>query len=161
MDGLDVLKQSRQKDTHLPVLVLTARDGVDDRIRGLDLGADDYLVKPFEPKELLLRINAILRRVPQVKAAEPVRQVRVENSGISAQTGGFGVSLGGKLFLNDAKTGDASQLPAIQAHPVIEPILMIQSFYHMANALSVARGHDPVMEAVLAGLSATQARVNA
>ena len=63
MDGLDVLKQSRQKDTHVPVLVLTARDGVDDRIRGLDLGADDYLVKPFAMAELFARLRVIERRL--------------------------------------------------------------------------------------------------
>ena len=52
-----------------PIMLLTARGETMDRITGLEAGADDYLVKPFEPKELLLRINAILRRVP---AAEPV-----------------------------------------------------------------------------------------
>ena len=59
----------------MPILQLTARGETANRIEGLEAGADDYLVKPFEPKELLLRINAILRRVPQVRAAEPVRQV--------------------------------------------------------------------------------------
>jgi glucosamine--fructose-6-phosphate aminotransferase (isomerizing) len=59
------------------------------------------------------------------------------------ETAGVFAARGAKVCLADAKTGDASQLPAIQAHPVIEPILMIQSFYHMANALSLARGHDP------------------
>jgi two-component system phosphate regulon response regulator OmpR len=55
--------------------LLTARGETANRIEGLEAGADDYLVKPFEPKELLLRINAILRRVPQASAAEPVRKV--------------------------------------------------------------------------------------
>ncbi|EGM77324.1 response regulator with CheY-like receiver domain and winged-helix DNA-binding domain protein [Rheinheimera sp. A13L] len=63
MDGLDILKQSRQREGHLPVLVLTARDGVDDRIRGLDLGADDYLVKPFAMAELFARLRVIERRL--------------------------------------------------------------------------------------------------
>jgi two-component system, OmpR family, phosphate regulon response regulator OmpR len=52
----------------MPILLLTARGETASRIEGLEAGADDYLVKPFEPKELLLRINAILRRVPQVRA---------------------------------------------------------------------------------------------
>jgi len=51
-----------------PILLLTAKGDIDDRITGLEAGADDYLAKPFEPKELLLRINAILRRVPQSEA---------------------------------------------------------------------------------------------
>ncbi len=63
MDGLDVLKQTRHKFPRLPVLVLTARDGVDDRIRGLDLGADDYLVKPFALPELFARLRVIERRL--------------------------------------------------------------------------------------------------
>lgn len=63
MDGLDVLKITRQKFPQLPVLVLTARDGVDDRIRGLDLGADDYLVKPFVMPELFARLRVIERRL--------------------------------------------------------------------------------------------------
>lgn len=61
-DGLDVLRRFRQIRDQLPVIIVTARDGVDDRIGGLDLGADDYIVKPFEIRELLARMRAILRR---------------------------------------------------------------------------------------------------
>jgi two-component system copper resistance phosphate regulon response regulator CusR len=61
-DGFAVCREMRQQDIHLPVLMLTARDAVDDRVRGLDSGADDYLVKPFEFKELLARVRALLRR---------------------------------------------------------------------------------------------------
>ncbi|MDE2294075.1 MAG: response regulator transcription factor [Gammaproteobacteria bacterium] len=62
MDGLDVLRTLRAAGKDLPVLILTARDGVEERIRGLDLGADDYLVKPFAAGELLARLRAIARR---------------------------------------------------------------------------------------------------
>ena len=61
-DGLSVLKALRDRGDTTPVLVLTARDGVDDRIRGLDHGADDYLLKPFDTGELLARYRALLRR---------------------------------------------------------------------------------------------------
>lgn len=64
-DGMEVLRQLRLSDAgknQLPVLIVTARDAVDDRILGLDLGADDYLVKPFETKELLARMRAVIRR---------------------------------------------------------------------------------------------------
>ena len=61
-DGLDLLKSARREGVNAPVLVITARDGLEDRVRGLDLGADDYLVKPFEVRELLARMRAILRR---------------------------------------------------------------------------------------------------
>jgi two-component system OmpR family response regulator len=61
-DGREVLRQLRALGRRLPVIIVTARDGVDDRIDGLDLGADDYLVKPFEIRELLARMRAVLRR---------------------------------------------------------------------------------------------------
>ncbi|MDB5738594.1 MAG: DNA-binding response regulator, partial [Sphingomonas bacterium] len=59
MSGLDVLRQLRQGKNKLPVLILTARDGIEDRVAGLDMGADDYLLKPFEPSELEARIRAL------------------------------------------------------------------------------------------------------
>ncbi|NBZ86886.1 response regulator [Stagnihabitans tardus] len=71
MDGISFTREIRARMA-VPVLLLTARGESQNRIEGLEAGADDYLVKPFEPKELLLRINAILRRVPQVKPPEPV-----------------------------------------------------------------------------------------
>jgi len=60
--GMDILKSMRSSGIDTPLLIITARDGIDDRVEGLDLGADDYLVKPFSFKELLARILAILRR---------------------------------------------------------------------------------------------------
>ena len=61
-DGLTLLKQWRQQGRKLPVLILTARDSLDDRVKGLDQGADDYLVKPFALAELLARVRALMRR---------------------------------------------------------------------------------------------------
>ncbi len=61
-DGLEVLTSLRAKDNQVPLLVITARDGLDDRLRGLDGGADDYVLKPFEMAELLARMRAVLRR---------------------------------------------------------------------------------------------------
>ena len=61
-DGIEVLRQARAQGDHTPVLVLTARDGLDDRITGLDIGADDYLIKPYEFRELLARMRAVIRR---------------------------------------------------------------------------------------------------
>ena len=60
--GLEILQALRRRHVDTPVLILTARDGVDDRVRGLDLGADDYLVKPFALPELLARVRALIRR---------------------------------------------------------------------------------------------------
>ncbi len=63
LDGIEVAKQLREKDD-VPILVLTVRDAVESRVEGLDAGADDYLVKPFERQELLARLRALLRRRP-------------------------------------------------------------------------------------------------
>ena len=65
-DGIQLTHDLRQK-TNVPIILLTAKNEIEDRISGLEAGADDYLAKPFEPKELLLRINSILRRIPDKK----------------------------------------------------------------------------------------------
>lgn len=62
LDGLQIIKAVRRHGSQIPILVLTARDGINDRIAGLDAGADDYLVKPFEVEELKARLRALLRR---------------------------------------------------------------------------------------------------
>src|SRR6202000_2121082 len=64
MDGLGVARRRRESEADVPILVLTARDAVESRVEGLDAGADDYLVKPFERQELLARLRALLRRRP-------------------------------------------------------------------------------------------------
>jgi two-component system, OmpR family, manganese sensing response regulator len=64
--GVEICRQLRQKSDSTPVLLLTARDTLDDRVVGLDSGADDYLVKPFELRELLARVRALLRRSPSI-----------------------------------------------------------------------------------------------
>lgn len=68
-DGVSLTAAIR-KTSNTPILLLTAKSETEDRIAGLEAGADDYLAKPFEPKELLLRINAILRRMPEVTTRE-------------------------------------------------------------------------------------------
>lgn len=62
MDGLSVLKTLREENNYTPILLLTALGNIDDRVKGLDLGADDYLTKPFDTKELIARIKALSRR---------------------------------------------------------------------------------------------------
>ena len=69
LDGFDTCRALRERGNATPVIVLTARDAVDDRVAGLEAGADDYLVKPFALRELLARVNALLRR------AQPARDV--------------------------------------------------------------------------------------
>jgi two-component system copper resistance phosphate regulon response regulator CusR len=76
-DGWSLLTELRNADKHTPVLFLTAKDRVEDRVRGLELGADDYLVKPFAFSELLARIHSILRRAP-VRLPEVIRVGELE-----------------------------------------------------------------------------------
>jgi len=73
-DGISLTRELRQRMT-TPILLLTARGETEDRIAGLEAGADDYLAKPFEPRELLLRINAILRRIPDEPSVEAVPKI--------------------------------------------------------------------------------------
>src|SRR5438105_3969646 len=71
-DGLDILADLRRAGTTTPVLLLTARDAVEDRVQGLDAGADDYLVKPFAFAELLARLRALLRRTETAPRDQPL-----------------------------------------------------------------------------------------
>ncbi len=79
LDGWEVLRRLRRSDFQTPVLVLTARDDIDDRVKGLDLGADDYLIKPFAFSELLARVRSLLRRSEPGRAATvTVADLRVD-----------------------------------------------------------------------------------
>ena len=75
-DGMGLTRSLRAAGNTLPILLLTARGEVDDRIKGLEAGADDYLSKPFEPRELLLRVASILRRTPRDEP-EPPKELRL------------------------------------------------------------------------------------
>ncbi len=70
MDGLQVLKEIR-KSSRIPVIMLTAKDETFDKVLGLELGADDYITKPFETKELVARVKAVLRRAPEAESKQP------------------------------------------------------------------------------------------
>src|SRR3954453_16950490 len=82
-DGLDVLADLRRTCPARPVIILTARGTEDDRVRGLKMGADDYVVKPFSAKELLARVEAVLRRT--LKPIVEVRMVRIGRGRIDLQ----------------------------------------------------------------------------
>ena len=99
MDGLTVLRKLRAAGDHTPVLLLTAKSEVADRIEGLDLGADDYLPKPFVMEELLARVRAMLRRresfVPEVMEAG---DLRLNPSDVTLSCGGQSVQLQNREF---------------------------------------------------------------
>jgi two-component system OmpR family response regulator len=99
LDGWQVLEQLRKTRT-TPVLMLTARDGSRDRIRGLDGGADDYLVKPFDTGELLARLRAIIRRSAQKPAAELVLgEVCLHTAARTVTRGGVPVTLTAREYV--------------------------------------------------------------
>ena len=79
LDGLEVCRRLREGGDRTPVLMLTAREGVDDRVAGLDAGADDYLVKPFALRELLARVRALLRRSSEDDGDEQERELAFED----------------------------------------------------------------------------------
>lgn len=99
MSGIDILKTIRRKGNHVPVLFLTARDGIEDRVEGLDLGADDYLVKPFAFEELLARIRVMIRRQSEVPTDELVlADLKVDVRSRTVTRAGKLVELSGKEF---------------------------------------------------------------
>ncbi len=98
-DGFDVALQVRAAGVQTPILMLTARDAVEDRVRGLDVGADDYLVKPFAEEELIARLNALLRRAPNpISNILEAGPLRIDLLARSARFDGVDIALGTTEF---------------------------------------------------------------
>ena len=99
LDGLSVLRTMRRKNDSTPVLLLTAKDSIEDRVQGLDAGANDYLVKPFAVEELLARIRVLLRRPAETpKTCYQVADLEVHMDTRQVLRGGKEVKLSGKEF---------------------------------------------------------------
>ncbi len=99
MDGLEVVRRLRREKNQVPILLLTARDSLEDKVKGLDSGADDYLTKPFETDELLARIRALTRRKGEVMVNELcVEDVTLGLSNCLLSKGDKSVKLGFKEF---------------------------------------------------------------
>ncbi len=100
IDGLEVLRQLRAKNSDMPVLLLTARDSLGDKIAGLDSGADDYLAKPFEMDELLARLRALSRRVTTANAnVISIDPVNIDISQQEARINGEPIELSRKEYM--------------------------------------------------------------
>ena len=133
-DGVSLTKYIRET-RQTPILLLTAKGETEDRIVGLEAGADDYLAKPFEPKELLLRINAILRRVPEPKLAQVTPTILY--LGICR----YDISRG-ELWQGDQLvrlTGTEHQLMKIFASSVNEPVSRAQLVLELGRDESQAQ----------------------
>ena len=98
LDGWEILRQLRRAHRQMPVLILTARDQVVDRVKGLELGADDYLMKPFDFAELLARVRALLRRGKAAQAGEVLKAGDLELDSVSRR-----VTRGGRRLAVTAK----------------------------------------------------------
>jgi DNA-binding response OmpR family regulator len=100
MDGIAALKMWRAKNKNLPVLILTARGGLEDKVNALDLGADDYLAKPFEMAELLARLRVLLRRMGTALSSYiHIGDVRVDLAGNQASLGDEDLKLSRREFM--------------------------------------------------------------
>lgn len=99
MDGMDVLSTVRRAHVSIPILVLTARDAVPDRVRGLDLGADDYVVKPVDLHELAARLRALVRRAHgQPADVLSAQDIELDPAGRTVRKAGTSVSLSTREF---------------------------------------------------------------
>lgn len=93
-DGLEVCRELRSQGSKVPVIMLTARDDVQDRVLGLDVGADDYLTKPFQVSELLARLRAVMRRGPVLKSTViEIGDLRIDTSAQTVNRAGQALSL--------------------------------------------------------------------
>jgi len=122
-DGVDVLAAVRRAGVTLPVLVLTARDAIADRIRGLDLGADDYVVKPVDLDELAARLRALVRR----SHGQPQEQLRAH--GVELDPAARTVRRGGEALLLPAREFDLLHVLLLHAGRVLSREQLEQQLY--------------------------------
>ena len=139
-DGLDVTRRLRREGNRTPILLLTARDAVGDRVEGLDAGADDYLPKPFALEELLARLRALLRRADQA----PAEMLRFAD--LTFDVGSMEARRGGRRF--ELTTTEAHLLELFMRNPrqvLPRPLIYERvwgyDFSHTSNALDVYVGY--------------------
>src|SRR5262245_21930859 len=150
-DGFTVCRELRGKGLKTPVLMLTARGDVDDRVTGLDSGADDYLVKPFEFKELLARIRALLRRPHEVKPAVlKIADLELDTLTQTAKRGGSQIRLTAReyalLEFLISRAGRLLSRDQIAAHvwdENFDPFSNLIEVYIRRLRIKIDRGHTP------------------
>ena len=99
LDGLEVVRRLRERGDEVPICILSARDEVDDRVRGLEVGADDYVVKPFALEEVSARLHALLRRRPPSETERIVAgDIELDPTGLTARRGGRDLALTRREF---------------------------------------------------------------
>jgi DNA-binding response OmpR family regulator len=113
MDGFAVARELRRRNSSVPVIMLTARDTVHDKVAGLDAGADDYLTKPFQPAELLARLRALTRRSGPVH----IEAITLGNTTLDLQSADLSSSGGADARSAEAQASDATAATATQTAP--------------------------------------------
>jgi len=135
-DGWAVVKELRNRGVHVPILFLTARDSVQDRVKGLELGADDYLVKPFAFSELLARVRSLLRRSSERHAEQlHVADLEIDTRRHRAIRSGIALNLTGKEFLLLAQL--ARSVDEVVSRPEIAKHVWDINFRTDTNAVDV------------------------
>ncbi len=115
-DGFEILRDLRRSHPQLPVIMLTARGAEDDRVRGLRLGADDYVVKPFSASELLARVEAVLRR--SAERPRGLRTLRLGDRTVDLEVGEVALAGGEKLRLSELESSILRYLAAHRGRPI-------------------------------------------
>jgi len=126
-DGLDVISELRAAASRIPILILTARDGIDERVEGLDRGADDYLLKPFAMKELTARLRALLRR-----PGGPLGTT-INIANMSLDTGVRQVKVDGQVVAISRRELDALEILMRRAEQVVSKRVLEDSIYGLGE----------------------------
>jgi len=129
-DGLELIQELRVAAAWLPILVLTARDGIDDRVEGLDRGADDYMLKPFAMKELAARLRALLRR-----PGGPLGNT-IDIANVTLDTASRQLKIDGRTVAIPPRELDALELLLRRADQVVPKRLFEDSVYGLSDEVS-------------------------
>jgi DNA-binding response OmpR family regulator len=129
-DGLDVIQELRGKAIRTPILILTARGGIDERVEGLDRGADDYLPKPFAMKELAARLRALLRR-----PGGPLGTT-IDIANLSFDTAARQVKVDGHVVAISRRELDALEILVRRADQVVPKRLLEDTIYGLSNEVT-------------------------
>ena len=129
-DGLDLIQELRANASRLPILILSARDGIDDRVDGLDRGGDDYLMKPFAMKEVAARLRALLRR-----PGGPLGST-IEIGNITLDTTARQLKVGGRTVAIPPRELDALELLMRRADQVVPKRLFEDSVYGLSDEVT-------------------------
>ena len=131
MDGTEILRRLRHRNVKVPVLILTARDKVEDRVQGLDYGADDYLAKPFELLELEARIRALLRRGQSATGAI------LQAGELCLDTVGCRATLHGEALELSARELSVLEILMLRAGRVVSKELLIEQMSDLGEGMSL------------------------